>query len=104
MVPGRCLIIDMAALDFIDCGSLAALLRMQWLAWSVGCGVILVAPQQHVLQFLALTGRDHAFLIHASVRAAVAGLPGRGARYSGRPLAVSNACSRRAAPSRTGSR
>ena len=32
VVPGRCLIVDMAALDFIDCGSLAALLRVQWLA------------------------------------------------------------------------
>jgi hypothetical protein len=66
--------------------------------------VVLAALQRHVLQFLALTGRDHAFLIHAGVQAAVAGLPGRGARYGGRPLAVSAACSGRAAPSRTGTR
>jgi hypothetical protein len=32
VVPGRCLIVDMAALDFIDCGSLAALRQVQWLA------------------------------------------------------------------------
>jgi anti-anti-sigma regulatory factor len=41
VVPDRCLIIDMPALDFIDCGSLDALLRVQWLAWSSGpwsCG------------------------------------------------------------------
>ena len=102
VVPGRCLIIDMSALDFIDRGSLDALLRVQWRAWSIGGDVVLAAPQRHVLQLLALTGRDHAFLIHGSVQAAVAGLPGRGARYGGRPLAVSTARSGRAVPSRTG--
>ena len=104
VVPGRCLIIDMSALDFIDRGSLDALLRVQWRAWSIGGDVVLAAPQRHVLQLLALTGRDHAFLIHGSVQAAVAGLPGRGARYGGRPLAVSTARSGRAVPSRTGTR
>ena len=38
VVPGRCLIIDMSALDFIDCGSLGALLRLEWLARSTGGG------------------------------------------------------------------
>jgi anti-sigma B factor antagonist len=84
VVPGRCLIIDMAALDFIDCGSLAALLRVQWLAWSAGGDVVLAAPQRHVLRLLALTGGDHAFLIHASVQAAAAVLPARGVRHGGR--------------------
>ena len=95
VVPDRCLIIDMSALDFIDRGSLDALLRVQWLAWSTGGDVALAAPQRHVLQLLALTGRDHAFLIHASVQAAAAALPGRGARYAagcagadGRPMVV----------------
>ena len=101
VVPGRCLIIDMSALDFIDCGSLGALLRVEWLAWSTGGGVVLAAPQRHVLRLLALTGGDHAFLIHASVQSAVAGQPGRGARYGERPLAVSTAWSGRAAPART---
>jgi len=104
VVPDCCLIIDMSALDFIDRGSLDALLRVQWLAWSTGGDVMLAAPQRHVLQFLALTGRDHVFLIHVGVQAAVACLPGRGARYGGRPLAVSTARSGRAAPSRTGTR
>jgi len=104
VVPDCCLIIDMSALDFIDRGSLDALLRVQWLAWSTGGDVVLAAPQRHVRQLLALTGRDHAFLIHASVQAAVAGLAGRGTRYGGRPLAVSTARSGRAAPSRTGTR
>jgi anti-anti-sigma factor len=86
VVPDRCLIIDMSALDFIDRGSLGALLRVQWLAWSTGGDVALAAPQRHVLQLLALTGRDHAFLIHASVQAAAAALPGRGwVRGCGRP-------------------
>jgi anti-anti-sigma regulatory factor len=102
VVPDRCLIIDMSALDFIDRGSLDALLRVQWLAWSTGGDVVLAAPQRHVLRLLALTGTDHAFLIHASVQAAAAGLPGRGARYGERPLAVSAAWSGRAAPSSTG--
>jgi hypothetical protein len=66
--------------------------------------VVLAAPQWHVLRLLALTGNDHAFLIHASVQAAAAGLPGRGARYSERPLAVSTAWSGRAAPARTDTR
>jgi anti-anti-sigma factor len=70
VVPDRCLIIDVSALDFIDCGSLDALLRVQWLAWSADGDLVL---------------------------AAAAGLPGRGARYGGRPLAVSTACSGRAA-------
>ena len=102
VVPGRCLIIDMAVLDFIDCGSLGARLRVQRLAWSTGGDVVLAAPQRHVLRLLALTGRDHAFVIHASVQAAVAAPPCRGAQYGGRPLAVSTAPSGRAAPSRTG--
>ena len=101
VVPGRCLIIDMTALGFIDCGSLGALLRVQWLAWSTGGDVVLAAPQRHVLRLLALTGNDHAFLIHASVQAAVAALPGHGARHGGRPLVVSTAWSGRAAPART---
>lgn len=49
--------------------------------------MVLAAPERHVLRLLALTGRDHAFLIHASVQAVAAGLPGRGARYGERPLA-----------------
>lgn len=48
MIPGRCLIIDMSALDFIDCGSLGALLRVQERAWSTGGDVVLAAPQRHL--------------------------------------------------------
>jgi anti-sigma B factor antagonist len=94
VVLGRCLLIAMSALDFIDCGSLGALLRVQRLAWSTGGEVVVAAPQRHVLRLLALTGRDHAFLIHASVQAAVAALPGRGARYGGRWFSPAMLCPR----------
>ena len=62
VVPDRCMIIDMSALDFIDRGSLDALLRVQWLAWSTGGDVVLAAPQRHVLQLLALAGMDQRVL------------------------------------------
>jgi anti-anti-sigma factor len=104
VVPGRCLIIDMSALDLIDCGSLGALLRVQWLAWSTGGDVALAAPQRHVLRLLALTGNDHAFLTHASGQARRGGPARSRARHGGRPLAVSTARSGRAAPSRTDTR
>ena len=89
--PGRYLVVDMSALDFIDHGSLGALLRVQWLAWSTGGDVMLAAPQRHVLRLLALTGRDHAFLVQASVEAAVAGITRRRARDPWRRHAVRTA-------------
>lgn len=102
MRPGRVLVIDMSAVDFIDCGALGALLRVQDLAWNTGGDVMLAAPPRHVRRLLTLTGKDEVFWVLASVQAAVAGLPGRGARYAGRRLAVSTACPGRVAPSRTG--
>jgi anti-anti-sigma factor len=78
VIPDRCLIIDMPAVDVIDCGSLAALLRVQRLAWGTGADVVLATPQRHVPRLPALAGRDHALLIQAGGPAAVAGLPGRG--------------------------
>jgi anti-sigma B factor antagonist len=93
---GRYLIVDMSALDFIDYGSLGALLRVQWLAWSTGGDVVLAAPQRHVLRLLALTGRDHAFLVQASVEAAVAGIASRRTRDPLRRHAVCTARPRRA--------
>lgn len=86
VIPGHCLVIDMTALDFIDCCSLGALLRVQELAWSTGGDVVLAAPQPYVRRLLALTGKDEVFWSHASVAAAVAGPPDRGARYAGRRL------------------
>lgn len=69
---GQSLIVDMSAVDFIDCSSLSVLLRGQRLARQAGGDMVLAAPQRHTLRLLALTGKDHAFCVHASVQAAVA--------------------------------
>jgi len=74
LAPGRSLIIDMSALDFIDCSSLGALVRVQALARCAGGDMVLAAPQRRALRLLALTGMDHGFLVHASVAGAVAGV------------------------------
>ena len=102
LAPGQSLIIDMSALDFMDCASLRALLEVQTLAWRGGGDVVLAAPQPHVLRLLALTGRDGVFCVQASVAAAVAGTASRRTRYLWRRLAVRTARPGRAAPSRTG--
>jgi anti-sigma B factor antagonist len=102
--PRRCLIIDMSALDFMDCSSLRALLRVQGLARRGGGDVALAAPQPQLRRLLALTGLEDAFRVQASVTAAVAGAGAASPRkrYSWRRLAVSAARPGRAAPSRTG--
>jgi anti-sigma B factor antagonist len=65
VAPGQSLIIDMSALDFIDCSSLGALLRVQRLARRGG-DVVLAAPQWEVLRLLALTGKDEVFRVQGS--------------------------------------
>lgn len=99
---GQSLIIDMSALDFIDCSSLRALLRVQELARRAGGEVVLAAPQRHALRLLSLADKEDAFAVHASVAAAVAGTASRRKRYSWRRLAVRTARPDRAALSRTG--
>jgi anti-anti-sigma factor len=101
VAPGRTLIIDVSALDFMDCASVRALLRVQTLARRGGGDVVLAAPQPQRLRLLALTGRDEVFCLHASVAAAVAGTASRRTRYPWRRLAVRAARPRRAAPSHT---
>lgn len=102
VMPGRFLIIDISALDFIDCGALRALLRVQELAWSAGGDVALAAPHPNARRLLALTGMNEVFWVFCSARSAVAGMSGRGARYADRRLAVSTARPGRAASSLTG--
>jgi anti-sigma B factor antagonist len=102
VVPGRCLVVDISVLDFIDCAALGAVLGVQELAWSTGGDLVLAAPQPHVERLLILTGKDEVFWVLASMQAAVAGLPVGRARYAGRRRAVSTAHPGRAAPSRTG--
>ncbi len=101
VVPGGFLIIDMSALDFIDCGALRALLRVQELVWSTGGDMALAAPQRNARRLLVLTGMDEVVWVFHSMRSAAAGMSGRGARYADRRLAVSAARPGRAAPSLT---
>jgi anti-anti-sigma regulatory factor len=99
---GQSLIVDMSALDFMDCSSLSVLLRV---ARQAGGDVVLAAPQQQARRLLALNGQDDAFCVHASVRAAVASNgPPAGSRYAERRPAVSIACPGGTAPLRTDTR
>jgi len=88
VAPGRRLIIDMSALDFIDCASLGALLRVQMLARQVGGDVVVAAPQRIVLRLLVLTGKEATFCVHGSVAAAAVSAGSRRWRYPWRRLAV----------------
>jgi anti-anti-sigma factor len=101
LARGQWLVIDMSALHFMDCASLGALLRVQWLARRSGGDVILAAPQSYARRLLALTGKDETLWVQPSVAAAVAGIPGRQRRYSWRRRPVSTARPGRAAPSPT---
>jgi anti-anti-sigma factor len=84
MARGQSLVIDMSALDFIDCSSLGALLRVQGLARRDGGDVMLAAPQPHVLRLLALTGNDEVFSVQASAAAAVTAIAApRGGTFGG---------------------
>jgi anti-sigma B factor antagonist len=104
VAPGKTLIIDMSALDFMDCAALGALLKVQTLAQRGGGDVVLAAPQGLVLRLLVLTGRDAVFCVQASVEAGVAGTGNHRTRYLWRRLAVRTARPGRAVPSRTGTR
>ena len=66
--PG--IIIDLTALDFIDCSGLWALTRAREQAGRAGGGLLLAAPQQLVLRVLALTGLADVVPVHASVEQA----------------------------------
>ncbi len=74
---GQWLIVDMSALDFMDCSSLSALLRVQRLVRQAGGDLVLAAPPWLVLRLLTLTGRDDAFCVHPSVAAAVVSIGSR---------------------------
>jgi anti-sigma B factor antagonist len=102
LARGQRLVIDMSALDFIDCASLGALLRVREAARRGRGDVVLAAPPPQPRRLLALTGQDDGFWVQASVAAAVAGLAGHRRRYPWRRLAVSTARPGRATPSRTG--
>jgi anti-sigma B factor antagonist len=69
-------IVELSAVEFMDCGALGALLRVQRLARQGGGDVLLAAPVAIVLRLLGLTGMDEVFGVHASADAAVASIAG----------------------------
>jgi anti-sigma B factor antagonist len=83
-------IVELSALDFMDCGALRALLEVQRLARRSGGDVLLAAPAASVRRLLSLTSMGEVFGVHATVDTAVASI----ARHQ-----ESGACRR---PERTG--
>jgi anti-anti-sigma factor len=100
---GRIVIVDLSALDFIDCGSLGALLRVQRIARQAGGDVWLAAPQACVQRLLMLTGAGDVFCVHVSVETAVASLGGSPVWFAVPRPAVSAACPAAAVPLLVGS-
>ncbi len=73
---GQSLIIDMSGLDFIDCASLSAVLRIQEMIRHEGGDMVLAGPQLRARRLLALTGKDAALSVAAGVAPAAAALAG----------------------------
>jgi anti-sigma B factor antagonist len=65
------IIVDLAGLEFIDCGGVAALARGRTLARHAGGDLRLAAARQQVLRVLTLTRLIEDFAVHASVDEAV---------------------------------
>jgi anti-sigma B factor antagonist len=65
------IIVDLAALEFIDCCALGALGRVRAQARQAGGDLQLAAPRGPVRRILALTGLIDVFSVHASVEDAV---------------------------------
>jgi anti-sigma B factor antagonist len=76
MSPGEFVIFDLAALQFIDCFALRALLEIRQMAQRAGGDVLLAAPGQRIQRVLTLTGYAHRFCIYPTVTAAVASMRG----------------------------
>jgi anti-sigma B factor antagonist len=72
MTVGRLVILDLAALDFIDCFALRALMEMRARLRLSGGEVLVAAPSAQVQRLLALTRLDAWFCVHPTVAAAVA--------------------------------
>jgi anti-sigma B factor antagonist len=61
------IIVDLAALDFIDSSGIAALAYARRHARRAGSDLLLAAPRQQVLKVLAITRLVDDFTVHASV-------------------------------------
>jgi anti-sigma B factor antagonist len=73
---GRTVIVDLEGLEFIDSSGLAALVRARRHARRAGFDLMLAAPQQQVLQMLAITRMIDVFVVRTCVEEA-AGIAGR---------------------------
>ncbi len=69
--PGPEIIVDLAALTFIDSSGVAALAHGRREARRAGGNLVLAAPQQQVRRVLAITRLSDAFSVHASVDEAI---------------------------------
>ena len=65
------IIVDLAALEFIDSSGVAALARGRKHARHAGGDLLLAAPRQQVLRVLAVTRLLDVFSVHPSVEEAV---------------------------------
>jgi anti-sigma B factor antagonist len=65
------IIVDLAALEFIDCYALGALGRVRVQARQADGDLLLAAPRGQVRRILTLTGLIDVFSVHASVEEAV---------------------------------
>ena len=65
------IIVDLTALEFIDCCALGALGRVRAQARQAGGDLLLAAPRGPVRRILGLTGLTGVFAVHASLDEAV---------------------------------
>jgi anti-sigma B factor antagonist len=72
------IIVDLAALEYIDCSSLAALGRVRAQSRQAGGDLLLAAPRGPVRRILDLTGLIGVFSVYASVDQAVPAAGGSG--------------------------
>jgi anti-anti-sigma factor len=68
---GPQVIVDLAALEFIDASGLGALVSARKHARRAGGDVLLAAPQRRVLEVLAVTRLVDLFSVHPSVEEAI---------------------------------
>jgi anti-anti-sigma factor len=92
---GQQLIIDLEALEYIDCHALSGLLRARETARRAGGDVLLAAPHGLVLRLLTLVGVPG---VVASASAVAAGTAGRGGARCARELPVRRPPERRLVP------
>jgi anti-sigma B factor antagonist len=84
-VRHQVVIMELSAVEFMDCAALGALRTVQRLARQSGGDVLLAAPAAFVLRLLSLTGMDEVFGVHASADAAGASIAGSPVAGPSRP-------------------